>query len=114
MSGIAEQYISACTLRMLILQAPELWRCPKPGLDVFAVGTQEWRREPLSRKEVCWACPHSSPSPVFGAVDRPLDHSSLRHMVLTNYTRKESRIRDSLHGIPEKGDDLKSKKKPVL
>ena len=54
--------------------------------------------------------PHTSP--VFGAVEQPLDHSSLRQLVLTNYTTKEFRSRD-LHSdsIPERGDDPRPKKK---
>ncbi|KAI4536250.1 hypothetical protein MJG53_014423 [Ovis ammon polii x Ovis aries] len=55
--------------------------------------------------------------PVFGAdpfsdkldeVEQPLDHGSLRQMALSHYTARESRNRDS---TPEKGDELKSKKK---
>uniref|UniRef100_A0A8C6FUL9 Coiled-coil domain containing 63 n=1 Tax=Moschus moschiferus TaxID=68415 RepID=A0A8C6FUL9_MOSMO len=58
--------------------------------------------------------------PVFGAdpfsdkldeVEHPLDHSSLRQMVLSNYTARESRNRDSM---PDKGDELKSKKKVTV
>ncbi|KAK1328642.1 hypothetical protein QTO34_012216 [Cnephaeus nilssonii] len=47
-----------------------------------------------------------------GAVDHPLDHSSLRRMVLGNYTARESRNKDlPPDSIPEKGDDLRPKKK---
>ncbi|XP_039104001.1 coiled-coil domain-containing protein 63 isoform X1 [Hyaena hyaena] len=59
--------------------------------------------------------------PVFGAdpfsdrldeVDQPLDHSSLRQLVLSNYSAKEFRSRDShSESIPDKGDDLRPKKK---
>nr|XP_019832601.1 PREDICTED: coiled-coil domain-containing protein 63 [Bos indicus] len=44
-------------------------------------------------------------------VEQPLDHSSLRQMVLSHYTTRESRNRDSM---PEKGDELKSKKKVTV
>ncbi|KAG8513218.1 Coiled-coil domain-containing protein 63, partial [Galemys pyrenaicus] len=48
-------------------------------------------------------------------VDQPLDHSSLRQLVLTNYTNRDSRIRDSrLESVPEKGDDQKSRKRLTL
>uniref|UniRef100_G1PGG4 Coiled-coil domain containing 63 n=1 Tax=Myotis lucifugus TaxID=59463 RepID=G1PGG4_MYOLU len=47
-------------------------------------------------------------------VDQPLDHSSLRQMVLSNNTARDSRNRDlQLDSIPEKGDDLKPKKKVI-
>ena len=52
-----------------------------------------------------------TPSPVFGAVEQPLDHSSLRQMVLNHYTTRESRNRDSM---PEKGDEVKSKRKVTV
>uniref|UniRef100_A0A8C9BKA7 ODAD1 central coiled coil region domain-containing protein n=1 Tax=Phocoena sinus TaxID=42100 RepID=A0A8C9BKA7_PHOSS len=45
-------------------------------------------------------------------VDQPLDHSSLRQMVLSHYTARESRNRDlHMDSVPEKGDDLRPKKK---
>ncbi|XP_010839685.1 PREDICTED: coiled-coil domain-containing protein 63 [Bison bison bison] len=44
-------------------------------------------------------------------VEQPLDHSSLRQMVLSHYATRESRNRDSM---PEKGDELKSKKKVTV
>ncbi|XP_008141135.2 coiled-coil domain-containing protein 63 [Eptesicus fuscus] len=45
-------------------------------------------------------------------VEHPLDHSSLRRMVLGNYTARESRNKDlPPDSIPEKGDDLRSKRK---
>lgn len=45
-------------------------------------------------------------------MDQPLDHSSLRQMVLSHYTERESRNRDLHMGsVPEKGDDLRPKKK---
>ncbi|XP_054449986.1 coiled-coil domain-containing protein 63 [Pteronotus mesoamericanus] len=48
-------------------------------------------------------------------VDQPLDHSSLQQMVLSNYTMKELRNRDSqLDSVPEKGDDLRLKKKLMV
>ncbi|XP_032953856.1 coiled-coil domain-containing protein 63 isoform X2 [Rhinolophus ferrumequinum] len=63
-------------------------------------------------------------APVFGAesfserleeVDQPLDYSSLRQMVLTNYINRGSRFRAShLDSTFEKGDDLKSKKKGAI
>ncbi|XP_057602716.1 coiled-coil domain-containing protein 63 [Hippopotamus amphibius kiboko] len=59
--------------------------------------------------------------PVFGAdpfidrldeVDQPLDHSTLRQMVLSHYTARESRNRDlRMDSVPEKGGDLRPKKK---
>ncbi|XP_006737054.1 coiled-coil domain-containing protein 63 [Leptonychotes weddellii] len=62
--------------------------------------------------------------PVFGAdpfgdkldeVEQALDHSSLRQLVLSNYTAREFRSRD-LHSdsIPERGDDLRLKKKLAI
>lgn len=45
-------------------------------------------------------------------MDQPLDHSSLRQMVLSHYTARESRNRDlHMDSVPEKGDDLRPKKK---
>ncbi|XP_036679677.1 coiled-coil domain-containing protein 63 isoform X1 [Balaenoptera musculus] len=45
-------------------------------------------------------------------VDQPLDHSSLRQMVLSHYTARESRSRDlRMESVPENGDDLRPKKK---
>ncbi|TKC50256.1 hypothetical protein EI555_000749, partial [Monodon monoceros] len=45
-------------------------------------------------------------------VDQPLDHGSLRQMVLSHYTARESRNRDlHMDSVPEKGDDLRPKKK---
>ncbi|XP_025745558.1 coiled-coil domain-containing protein 63 isoform X1 [Callorhinus ursinus] len=60
--------------------------------------------------------------PVFGAdpfgdrldeVEQALDHSSLRQLVLSNYTAREFQSRD-LDSIPERGDDLRLKKKLVI
>ncbi|EFB19343.1 hypothetical protein PANDA_000881, partial [Ailuropoda melanoleuca] len=59
--------------------------------------------------------------PVFGPdpfsdkldeVEQPLDHSSLRQLVLSSYTAREFRSRD-IHSdsLPERGDDLRLKKK---
>ncbi|XP_008687210.1 coiled-coil domain-containing protein 63 [Ursus maritimus] len=59
--------------------------------------------------------------PVFGPdpfsdkldeVEQPLDHSSLRQLVLSNYTAREFRSRD-IHSdsLPERVDDLRLKKK---
>lgn len=54
-------------------------------------------------------------SPVFGTVDQPLDHSSLRQLVLSHYTAREYRNRDlQLDGTSEKGEDLRSKKKLMV
>lgn len=51
-------------------------------------------------------------SPVFGAVDQPLDHSSLQQLVLSNRTARESQSREVHSGsIPEKRDDMRAKKK---
>ncbi|XP_062941958.1 coiled-coil domain-containing protein 63 [Cynocephalus volans] len=48
-------------------------------------------------------------------VEQPLDHSSLRQLVLDNYILRETRNKDShSDSIPEKGDDLRSKKKLVV
>ncbi|XP_061026127.1 coiled-coil domain-containing protein 63 [Eubalaena glacialis] len=45
-------------------------------------------------------------------VDQPLDHSSLRQMVLSHCTARESRNRDlRMESVPENGDDLRPKKK---
>ncbi|KAF4011739.1 hypothetical protein G4228_003817 [Cervus hanglu yarkandensis] len=57
---------------------------------------------------VFWADPFSDK---LDEVEQPLDHSSLRQMVLNHYTTRESRNRDS---IPEKGDEVKSKKKVTV
>ncbi|XP_037672793.1 coiled-coil domain-containing protein 63 [Choloepus didactylus] len=44
-------------------------------------------------------------------IDQPLDHGSLRQLVLENYRARESRTKDShVESLPEKGDDLRSKK----
>ncbi|KAM5199832.1 coiled-coil domain-containing protein 63 isoform 2-T14 [Hipposideros larvatus] len=62
--------------------------------------------------------------PVFGAeffsesldeVDRPLDYSTLQQMVLTTATTRMSHVSAShLESTPEKGDDLRSKKKLAI
>nr|XP_006204906.1 coiled-coil domain-containing protein 63 isoform X3 [Vicugna pacos] len=48
-------------------------------------------------------------------VDQPLDHSSLRQLVLSHHTAKESRNREvHVESVPEKGDDLRPKKKLMV
>ncbi|XP_045056835.2 coiled-coil domain-containing protein 63 [Desmodus rotundus] len=47
-------------------------------------------------------------------VDQPLDHSSLRQMVLSHNTTRESRRDLQLGSITEKGDDLRLKKKLMV
>ncbi|KAJ8779324.1 hypothetical protein J1605_012786 [Eschrichtius robustus] len=99
--------------RIFTLQPPALWRDTKPGLDILEQG-----RETLSLGRKPTPCcagfdfqtPHTSP--IFGTVDQPLDHSSLRQMVLSHYTARESRSRDlRMESVPENGDDLRPKKK---
>ncbi|XP_077015962.1 LOW QUALITY PROTEIN: coiled-coil domain-containing protein 63 [Tamandua tetradactyla] len=47
-------------------------------------------------------------------IAEPLDHGSLRQLVLTNFRARESRPKDSqAESSPDKGEDLKSKKKLV-
>lgn len=77
---------------------------PKPGLDILALGTHEWGREALSLGGRCAGFDFQTlhPSLTPGAVDQPLDHSSLRQMVLSNNTAARDLQSDS---IPEKGDD---------
>ncbi|XP_058512661.1 coiled-coil domain-containing protein 63 [Ochotona princeps] len=63
--------------------------------------------------------------PVFGAdplsdkldeVEQPLDHGSLRQLVLDNYVLKEARSKETGRESvpPEKGDELKPRKKTVV
>lgn len=64
-------------------------------------------------KEVSWvSTPSSSQSSVLGAVEQPLDHSSLRQLVLENYLQKD-RGKDPQDTLSEKGDELRPKKKVV-
>ncbi|KAL0610778.1 Coiled-coil domain-containing protein 63 [Plecturocebus cupreus] len=48
-------------------------------------------------------------------VEQPLDHSTLRQLVLDNYILKENRIQE-MHGdsLPEKADDLRSRKRATV
>ncbi|XP_021487064.1 coiled-coil domain-containing protein 63 [Meriones unguiculatus] len=48
----------------------------------------------------------------FEEVDHPLDHSTLRQLVLENYLQKE-RAKDPQDSILEKGDELRLKKKMI-
>lgn len=85
-------------------------------MDILALGTHEWGREALSLGGRCAGFDFQTlhPSLPSGAVEQPLDHSSLRQMVLSNNISRDSRNRDlQLDSIPEKGDDLKPKKKVV-
>ncbi|ELW65530.1 Coiled-coil domain-containing protein 63 [Tupaia chinensis] len=48
-------------------------------------------------------------------VEQPLDHSSLRQLVLDNYSSKESRNKENrVYSLPDKGDDLRSRKKLMV
>ncbi|XP_037367067.1 coiled-coil domain-containing protein 63 [Talpa occidentalis] len=48
-------------------------------------------------------------------VDQPLDHSSLRQLVLNNYSARDSRPRDQrVDSGPEKGDDLRARKRVTM
>uniref|UniRef100_A0A8C3WHX5 Coiled-coil domain containing 63 n=1 Tax=Catagonus wagneri TaxID=51154 RepID=A0A8C3WHX5_9CETA len=48
-------------------------------------------------------------------VDQPLDHSSLRELVLSHHAAREYRNRDlRMESVPEKGEDLRSKKKLMV
>lgn len=116
--------LSSTSLPFLFFPEPREWSNsnpstvgePQPGLDILALDTHEWGREVLSLEERCAGFNFQTLhlSLTSGAVDQPLDHSSLRRMVLSNYTARESRNRDfQLDTISEKGDDLKSKKKVV-
>lgn len=53
--------------------------------------------------------PSSSQSSVLGAVDYPLDHSSLRQLVLENYLQRE-RGKELQDTMSEKGDEIRLKK----
>lgn len=105
---------------MFVLQPPALWGNPKPGLGLLALGIRECGREPLSLGGQCAGLAFHTPhlSPLFGTVEQPLDHDSLRQMVLSNYSMRVSKkdSRTTLHsdGISMKGDDLRSKKKMTL
>lgn len=102
---------------MFVLRPLALLGNPKPGLDLLALGTREWGGESLSpggqRAGLAFHTPH--PSPLFGTVDQPLDHDSLRQMVLSNYnmkvSKKDSRTTIHADAISMKGDDLRPKKK---
>lgn len=64
-------------------------------------------------KEVSWvSTPSSSQSSVLGTVEQPLDHSSLRHLVLENYLQKDCG-KDPQDTLSEKGDELRPKKKVI-
>lgn len=56
--------------------------------------------------------PSSSQSSVLGAVEYPLDHSSLRQLVLENYLQKE-RGKEPQETLLEKGDEIRVKKKVI-
>ncbi|XP_064235915.1 coiled-coil domain-containing protein 63 isoform X2 [Aotus nancymaae] len=48
-------------------------------------------------------------------VEQPLDHSSLRQLVLDNYNLKENRIKEMRgESLPEKVDDLRSRKRATM
>ncbi|XP_032139209.1 coiled-coil domain-containing protein 63 [Sapajus apella] len=48
-------------------------------------------------------------------VEQPLDHSSLRQLVLDNYTLKENRIKEMRgDSLPEKVEELRSRKRTTL
>lgn len=60
-----------------------------------------------------WApTPSSSQSSVLGAVDYPLDHSSLRQLVLENYLQRE-RGKELQDTMSEKGDEIRLKRKVI-
>lgn len=63
----------------------------------------------------CTLCPRGHPHPVSRAVEQPLDHGSLRQLVLDNYVLKETRSKETRRESvpPEKGDELKARKKTV-
>lgn len=56
--------------------------------------------------------PSSSQSSVLGAVEYPLDHSSLRQLVLENYLQRE-RVKELQDTMSEKGDEIRLKKKVI-
>lgn len=88
---------------------------PQPGVGILALGTHERGRVTGPGRKCAGSDFSSSLHPVFGAVDRPLDYSSLRQMVLTHYINRGSHLRAShLDSTFEKGDDLKSKKKGAI
>lgn len=57
--------------------------------------------------------PSSSQISVLGAVDYPLDHSSLRQLVLENYLQRE-RGKELQDTMSEKGDEIRLKKKVTV
>lgn len=72
-----------------------------------------WWSDTVPGKEVSWAStPSCSQCSFLGTVDYPLDHSSLRQLVLENYLQKD-RGKDPQDTLSEKGDELKPKKKVV-
>lgn len=66
----------------------------------------------LGRRPRSWALLPAAHTPVLGAVEHPLDHSSLWQIVLDNYALKESRLKDvRTDSLPEKGDEQRAKRK---
>ncbi|XP_036028404.1 coiled-coil domain-containing protein 63 isoform X4 [Onychomys torridus] len=82
-----------------LLKAPEPTKVVPPifGLESFSDKLEEG---------------DSSQCSVLGAVEYPLDHSSLRQLVLENYLQKD-RGKDLQDALLEKADELRAKKKVV-
>lgn len=77
------------------------------------VSSPAWWSGTVPGKGVNWASPPSSSQcSVPGAVEHPLDHSSLRQLVLENYLQKD-RGKDPQDALLEKADELRGKKKVI-
>lgn len=63
---------------------------------------------------LAWSPASSRAVSVSRAVEQPLDHGSLRQMVLSSYTARESRNRERearLESVPERADELRPRRK---